>query len=197
MKGYSMKKAYIVGIAGGSGSGKSTFCGALEAALRPLSVKALHMDDYFREEDQRPRARGPVSGVEYMDDNHPLTMNLARLREDIKAARDQGDLQVLLVEGLLTLQDDGIFELLDLKFFVECPADERIVRRLRRNMEWGLSFDEISNVYLDLVRFRHNEYVEPSKWRADVILNGSKSSRRALAMVAQFIRAACAMQNNT
>ena len=79
----------------------------------------------------------------------------------------------MLVEGLLVLWDDELKEKLNLRVFVDCSADERIVRRLRRNMARGLSFDEISDFYLDMVRFRHEQYVEPTKWTADLIVNGS------------------------
>jgi len=74
-----------------------------------------------------------------------------------------------------------------LKLFMECRADERIVRRLKRNLEWGLTFDEISGVYLDLVRYRHDEYVEPSKWKADLILNGSSMPERAISVITSYI----------
>ena len=72
---------------------------------------------------------------------------------------------------------------------MECRPDERIVRRLRRNMQRGLSFDEIADVYLDLVRYRHDEYVEPSKWQADLIINGSNPSERALELVTSYVKA--------
>ncbi len=55
-------------------------------------------------------------------------------------------------------------------------------------MNWGLSFDEIANVYLDLVRYRHEEYVEPTKWRADMILNGSKPSQLAEDGILELIK---------
>jgi uridine kinase len=58
-------------------------------------------------------------------------------------------------------------------------------------MQWGLTFDQISEVYLDLVRYRHDEYVEPSKWRADFILNGSIPSEKALLMITDFIKNSC------
>ena len=131
------------------------------------------MDSYFKPRAERPQSPAPVSGKVYMDDNHPETMDLARLRADLSALVNAAEYQVIIVEGLLTLWDTEIFAMLDLKLFVECRADERIVRRLRRNMSWGLSYDEVANVYLDLVRYRHDEYVEPSKWKADFLLNGS------------------------
>ena len=105
---------------------------------------------------------------------------LKRLQEE--------DYDAIIAEGLLVLWDDEICGLLDMKLFVDCKADERIVRRLRRNMSWGLSFDEVSDVYLGLVRFRHDEYVEPSKWRADLIINGSKQSDLAVEIIVTTVR---------
>lgn len=95
---------------------------------------------------------------------------------------------MLIVEGLLTLWDCGLYEQLDLRLFVDCRADERIVRRLKRNMQWGYTFDEIADVYLDLVRTRHDMYVEPSRWKADLVINGSGCTDNALAVLASYIR---------
>ena len=183
-----MKKPFVIGIAGGSASGKSTFTAKLEEALDGVSCTTLHMDSYFKPRAERPQSPAPVSGKVYMDDNHPETMDLARLRAALSALVNAAEYQVIIVEGLLTLWDTEIFAMLDLKLFVECRADERIVRRLRRNMSWGLSYDEVANVYLDLVRYRHDEYVEPSKWKADFLLNGSNDTGVALRMISQYIR---------
>ncbi|MNP59111.1 Uridine kinase [compost metagenome] len=124
-----------------------------------------------------------------MDDNHPETVDLAKLKEDFFAVlEDQYD--VIIIEGLLTLWDKDIYQACDLKLFVDCKADERIVRRIRRNMTWGLTYDQIADVYLDMVRYRHDEYVEPAKWRADLILNGSLPTKQALDVIACYIKAA-------
>lgn len=183
-----MKKPFIVGIAGGSASGKTTFCNSLEASLSGLRVTVIHMDSYFKPEGDRPYSQAPVTGRMYVDDNHPFTMDLPGLNRDLIRMAESDQYDVILVEGLLTLWDQEIYSKLDLKLFVECRADERIVRRLKRNMQWGLSFDQVADVYLDLVRYRHDEYVEPSKWRADFILNGSKSSDMALQIISGYIR---------
>lgn len=185
-----MKKTFIVGIAGGSASGKSTFCDSLEKALKGLNVKVIHMDNYFKPEEQRPYSSAPITKKMYIDDNHPETMDLPQLRMDLDSVIAENAYDVIIVEGLLTLYDDNICEKLDLKLYVECRPDERIVRRLKRNMEWGLSFDQVAEVYLDMVRYRHDEYVEPSKWKADFILNGSSSSEQALSIVSTAIRLA-------
>ncbi len=183
-----MAKTVIVGIAGGSASGKSTFAEELREALEGLRVCMLHMDAYFKAPEERPVAEAPVTGKSYRDDNHPDTVALERLKGDLAQAARCGKYQVIILEGLLTLWERDICERLDLRLYVECRPDERIVRRLRRNMGWGLSFDEIADVYLDLVRYRHDEYVEPSKWQADFILNGSRPSKRALEAVVLYIR---------
>lgn len=179
---------YIIGIAGGSASGKSTFSDNLEKALEPLSVKVFHMDSYFKKAEDRPVSTAPISGKVYIDDNHPLTMDLPKLEEDLEEYIKNGSAQVVIIEGLLTLWDENILKNLDLKLFVDCRADERIVRRIKRNMQWGLTYDQISGVYLDLVRYRHDEYVEPTKWRADFILNGSNPSDNTLDIIVSWVK---------
>ena len=181
---------YAIGIAGGSASGKSTFCGLLEKALCGYRLTTFHMDHYFKPEQLRPHVKAPIADQVYMDDNHPETIDLPRLRDDLSDIIKKNQTDIVIVEGLLTLADDEICRMLDLKLFIDCRADERIVRRLKRNMEWGLTFDQIANVYLDMVRYRHDEYVEPSKWKADLILNGSAPSETALKIIAEAVNAA-------
>ena len=184
-----MSKVCVVGISGGSASGKSTFSKKLMEALVGFKVKEFHMDDYFKSVEERPFSKAPVTLNSYVDDNHPQTINLEQLNKDLTQAIDCDMFEIIIVEGLLTLWDKEIYEKLDLKLFVDCQADERIVRRLRRNMSWGASFDDISGVYLDLVRYRHSEYVEPTKWKADLIMNGSNPSEKALHIVTEYIKA--------
>jgi uridine kinase len=181
-----MERAFLAGLAGGSGGGKTFFCENLERALGTMQVKSFHMDEYFKPKEERPYTEAFITGKKYVDDNHPLTVDLDRLKHDLRDSLEKWE--VILIEGLLTLWDPELYEMLDLKLFVDCRADERIVRRLRRNMRRGLGFDEIADVYLDMVRYRHEEYVEPSKWRADIILNGSNPSETSLRLVAEFIQ---------
>lgn len=183
-----MKKPFVVGIAGGTASGKSTLARWLEGELADRKVKVFHMDDYFKPDDVRPKAVAHVTGKVYYDDNCPDTIYADRLREDLEQALEQ-DFDLVLVEGLFALWYDWLFAQLDLKIFMDCQADERIVRRLRRNMaERGLSFDEIAGVYLDMVRYRHEQYIEPTRWRADLILNGSAPSALANGLLLDFLR---------
>lgn len=175
----------IIGIAGGSASGKSTFAEVLEEKLSDCRVSVIHMDSYFKPYGNLPRSVSPVSGKIYTDYNHPDSFELERFRADLANATDA---DAVIAEGLLILWDDAVRGMLNLKLFVDCPSDERIVRRIRRNMTWGLSFDEITEVYLDLVRFRHDEFVEPSRMWADLIINGSADFGTPSDTVANHIR---------
>jgi uridine kinase len=182
-----MGNVFFIGIAGGSASGKSTLCDLLENELRQYKTKVFHMDDYFKAEEDRPYSKAPITNNRYIDDNHPDTIDFSKLHSDLSIALNS-DSEFVILEGLFVLLEEEICSKLDLKLFVDCRADERIVRRLRRNMAWGLTFDEISNVYLDLVRYRHDEYVEPTKWKADLIINGSSPSPHALNAILGLIK---------
>lgn len=182
-------KPIIIGIAGGSASGKHRIAGTLSKTLSGSvsKVKILCMDTYFKK--PLPKCTAPFSGREYDDYNHPQSVNIKKLLTDIKHFLQTKEFDVIIVEGLLTLQNSNLRKLFDLKVFVDADADERIARRLRRNMkERGLSFDEIADYYLDSVRFRHQEFVQPSKWYADIIMNGSQWSNTAIEMLANWIK---------
>lgn len=181
-------KPLVIGIAGGSASGKTTASNRLAEALQDLNVRVFHMDQYFFK--VRPHMVAPISRITYEDHNHPTSFDLAGLLRDLDAALAAHDgTQVIIVEGLLTLQHDPLREKLDLKLFIDAQADERIVRRLRRNLARGMDYDEITNFYLDAVRYRHQEFVESSRWHADLVMNGSQYSELGMALVADWIRA--------
>ncbi|MHB9034143.1 MAG: uridine kinase family protein [Anaerolineae bacterium] len=180
-------KPLVVGIAGGSASGKTTLSNRLADALSGLNVQVFHMDQYFLK--TRPHMIAPITRIEYEDHNHPTSFDLAALVSDVSTAVIQPNgTQVIIIEGLLTLQHDPLRNMLDLKLFVDAQADERIVRRVRRNLARGMNYDDITNFYLDAVRYRHQEFVETSRWHADLVMNGSQFSERGLALVAEWIR---------
>jgi len=181
------KRPLVIGIAGGSGSGKSTLAGRIAGALPELTVQTIPMDRYFRR--IKPTMVAPYTGVTYEDHNHPDSFDLAGLVRDLDALLQQEQApQVVIIEGLMTLHDGEVRSRLDLKIYLDVQADERIVRRLRRNMAHGLPFDEIAAFYLDSVRYRHQEFVEPSRWHADIVLNGSAVSERGLDLVTEWVR---------
>lgn len=179
-------KPLVIGIAGGTASGKSTLSRRLAEALADRRVHIMHMDAYFLK--VKPHMRAPITGEDWEDHNHPASFDLDGLVRDLDARCHAGIEEVLVVEGLMTLYHAPLRARLDLAIFVDAPADERIVRRLKRNMAAGHAFDDIARFYLDSVRFRHNEFVEPSRWHADIVLNGSYPSDRGLEVVVAWIR---------
>lgn len=181
------KRPLVIAVAGGSASGKGFFVQRLQVALGDVRTSVFPMDRYFRK--PLPTCMAPFSGRTYEDYNQPESVDMDRLISDIRACVKDREAEVVVIEGLLALQNDVLRDMSDLKIFVDADPDERIVRRLKRNMaEKGLDFDTIADYYLDSVRFRHQEFVEPSRWHADIILNGSRWSDRALELVVVWVR---------
>ncbi len=180
---------YIIGIAGGSAGGKSTLSDALEEKLTIAgkTVRAIHMDGFFKAEEDRPHVKSHINDILYMDDNCPDTIDWQSFHNKFDEIVSSGEYDFVIVEGLLVLWDEYIKSNLSLKIFVDCRADERIVRRIKRNITWGQSFDQITNVYLDMVRFRHDQYVEPTKWTADLIVNGSGDTTAVCDMICKYV----------
>jgi uridine kinase len=188
-----MGNGVVVGIAGGSGSGKTTLTNLLVAQLAGVEVRALHMDSYFLFGTGRmPRHVGPLSGLDYEDHNHPNCFDLPRFYSDIDKAL-ASEAAVVIIEGLLILQDEWVKSKLDLRIFVDAPADERMYRRIKRFMGYGQSMEEAARFYLDSVRFRHEEFVEPSRWHADLVVNSSRTTDRAVELVAGWVRQRAAL----
>jgi len=178
----------MIGIAGGSASGKSTLANLLQEKLPFLRVLVLHADQYYKK--ILPKTTAPYTGLVYDEYNHPDALELDQMYQDLcKAAAEEWD--VVLAEGLFVLQNDQIRSLLDFKIFIDCRSDERAVRRLRRNMAKGWDFDEIANVLLDSVRYRHDEFVELSRWHADLVVNGSAMPWRGTEAILAWIEQQC------
>ena len=155
---------FVIGIAGGTCSGKSTLSEALEAYYGERAV-VLHMDRYFKRPS--PTTIAPISGKEYVEHNHPDTLNLDDMYRDFEAAV-AGESKLVIIEGLFALYLEPIRTKCNLKIFVDLASDERLVRRIRRFEQRGQTFDEITDRYIDTVRFRHNELIEPTRWHADM-----------------------------
>jgi uridine kinase len=197
---HKRRKSLVVGIAGGSASGKSTFTTALTRLLNaepPLRTEVLGMDRYFfRGAEGGPRFISPSTGKEIPDNNHPQSADNARLVADLEAraaAEDAPD--VLIVEGLMALHVPEIREQLDLRLFLELDADERALRRLLRDMSGARGNTDphfIATYYRECARVGHARYVEPSRVHADLILRGDADFDRVGPMVASMIRAALA-----
>ena len=181
-----MKKPFVVGIAGGTQSGKSTFAKELVDQLHGIPCKTFHMDDYHRPKDELPLVIAPITKQVYSDFNSPASFDLPQLRLDLKNEIEQNTISFIIVEGTLVLYDDEIRNALDLKLYVETQADERAIRYVASYPQHH-GHDFIKNSYLDLVRYRMDEYVEPTKWSADIFLNGSLRSEQAIEIIKTYL----------
>ncbi len=159
---------FVIGIGGGTCSGKTTLSKALEAYYGDRAV-VIHMDNYLRLHTLKTVA--PFTGKEYVEHNHPDAMRQEDLFRDFESAI-AGERELVIIEGLFALYFDRIREKCDLKLFVDLASDERLVRRIRRFGEAGQSFDDIVSRYIDTVRFRHDEFLESTRWYADMVVNG-------------------------
>jgi uridine kinase len=187
---FMAEKPYVVAIAGGTCSGKSTLADRLRDRLQgTYSTMVFHMDDYFMK--QCPTTIAPITGIEYVEHNHPSSMELDRFGEDFKKAR-HGQTDLILVEGLFALYLEEIRTHADLKVFVDLASDARMARRIPKHMQWGQTYEQVVNRYLDTVRFRHDELVEPTRWHADVVINGTLDDNKGTDILENTLRTALA-----
>ncbi len=201
-------KPYIIGIAGGSGSGKSTFAKRLKEAF-PHHVALISCDNYYLPHDEL--CLEERAGLNY-DAPEALEFDLmVRHLEALKngqsalcpvydftrhtrsdAVTEIPPRPIILIDGILIFHDPALRSCMDLKIYVETDADERILRRARRDMrERGRDLDSVIHQYLSTVKPMHNTYVEPTKVFADIILNGGKNEQAFMlvkAQIAQLLR---------
>jgi uridine kinase len=189
--------AFVIGIGGGSAAGKTAVARELQRLLRPLRVEVINQDRFFRTRGKLPRHVSPDGRRTWDDHNHPDSFDFPALRGAVEQARE-GEAEVVIVEGILVLHDAELRGLMDVKLFVDAEADERIVRRIRRNVGWGWELDGICDFYLDSVRYRHREFCEPTRAHADVVVPGGAYEReeaeRLLREVCGRVRAAVAAE---
>ena len=196
-------KPYIIGIAGGSGSGKSTFAGRLKEAF-PDDVSLVSCDNYYLPHDELPleeRAHLNYDApealefdlmVRHLEDLKNGKSALCPVYDFTKHTRSDRVTEILprpiiLIDGILIFHDEALRNCMDLKIYVETDADERILRRARRDMmERGRDLDSVIDQYLSTVKPMHNTYVKPTKIFADVILNGGKNEQAFLLVKAQI-----------
>ena len=184
-----IKKATIIGIAGGSASGKTTIAKKLyDATKLKGSVLYLKMDDYYKRFPDIP-----VNELGHKNFDHPESYDIELLTSDLNKLKnfksinkpiydfvisnrtDKTELiepaDVIIIDGIMTFAHPDIRKCLDIKIFVDTPDDIRFIRRLNRDMiDRGRTVESIVNQYLSSVRPMHHAFVEPSKKYADIII---------------------------
>ena len=183
-----MTKPLIIGVTGGSASGKTSVSHAILESFSDESIGMIEHDSYYK--DQSDLTFEERTKTNY---DHPLAFEtdllVAQLRE-LRAGRAidvpiydyahhtrssktyrQEPVDVLIVEGILVLEDERLRDLMDIKIFVDTDDDVRIIRRIKRDIEErGRTLDSVINQYLTAVKPMYHQFIEPTKRYADVII---------------------------
>jgi uridine kinase len=196
-----VSKPLIIGIAGGSGSGKSTVARKVAGALPSLSVAFIDMDAYYRNFTHITLAERRRVNWDHPDafDFDLLTRHLSELAERHPIDKPVYDFvthlrseetvrveptDVIVIDGILLFVDERVRDLCDVKVFVDAEADIRLIRRLRRDMRTrGRPLNEIIEQYLSTVQPMHLQFVEPSKRYADIIVPRGGHNEIAIEMI--------------
>jgi uridine kinase len=196
----------VLGIAGGSGSGKSTIAKSILEALPNGQGVMLQQDHYYRSQSHLPAAER--ASVNY---DHPDALELDLLTKHLDLLRTGQSIQrptydftvhdrhpegvlieptpVIVVEGILVLADERLRSRFDVKLYVDTDPDIRVIRRIRRDIEHrGRTFAQVRKQYYESVRPMHIAFVEPSKRYADIIIPEGGQNQVALDFLLSFVR---------
>ncbi|WP_442595115.1 uridine kinase [Neobacillus sp. D3-1R] len=182
------RKPVVIGVAGGSGSGKTSVTKSIYDSFKGHSILMLEQDFYYKDQSHLPFEERLKTNYD-----HPLAFDNDLLIEHINKLLQYEAIEkpvydyavhtrsnqvihvqpqdVIILEGILVLEDERLRNLMDIKLFVDTDADLRIIRRLLRDIkERGRTLDSVIDQYVGVVRPMHNQFIEPTKRYADVII---------------------------
>ena len=180
----------IIGIAGGTGSGKSTFTNRIKEEFGER-VSVIYYDNYYKAHDDMSFEERKLINYDHPDsfETDLLVEHLHKLKEGIPVQCPVYDYSVhnrtdrtieiksadvIIIEGILVLYDKRLSDMMDIKIFVDADADERILRRVIRDVkERGRDVEGIARQYLTTVKPMHYAFVEPTKYTADLVINSA------------------------
>ena len=200
-----MEKTLVIGIAGGTGSGKTTLTNQIAAQI-PEEITVLYHDNYYKAHDEmtyEERCR--------LNYDHPNAFDTDLMIEHLKLLKEGKSVEcpvydytihnrskntltimpskVFIVEGILIFENKELCEQMDIRIFVDTDADLRIIRRIRRDVvERARSLDSVINQYMDTVKPMHEQFVEPSKKNASIIVPEGGRNQVAMEMILNQIR---------
>jgi len=201
-----VSKRLVIGICGGTGSGKTTIAERIISVLAPASVLVLQQDHYYRDFPQLSLEKRTQLNFDHPDsfDTPLLVEHVRKLSEGraidrpvydfAKYERSRETIRIesypaIILEGILIFENKALRDLMDIKIFVDTDADLRFIRRLRRDIvERGRTVESVVGQYLSTVRPMHLEFVEPSKRHADVIIPEGGHNDVGIDLVSQKIR---------
>ena len=198
----------IIGIAGGTGSGKTTVVRRIVDTLPPDMVAVIPQDSYYNDQSDLP-----LEVRKQTNFDHPDAFEWPLLAQQIDELRHGRAIEqptysyltctrlpetvhveprdVIIVEGIMTLYDRKLRDLMDLKIFVDAEPDERLLRVIERDMaERGHPLDMLIGKYRHVLKPMHDEFIEPTKQFADIIIPNGGDNARAIAMMQLYIMSA-------
>lgn len=201
-----MDKNWVVGVAGGSASGKTTIVKKISKYFGD-NILIMNHDSYYKAHDNMTYEERSL-----LNYDHPESFETERMADDVRSllkghsvdmpvydyaihnrSKDQTvhvvPKQIIVIEGILVLENKELRDLMDVKVFVDTDADERLMRRIRRDMaERARSIDSILTQYSDTVKPMHEEFVEPSKRYADVIIPRGGENEAGINMLVTYMK---------
>jgi uridine kinase len=182
------RKPVVIGVAGGSGSGKTSVTKAIYDSFKSQSILMIEQDYYYKDQSNLPMEERLKTNYDHplAFDNDLLIQHIEKLLRHEAIEKPVYDYaihtrssevihvepkDVIILEGILILEDERLRNLMDIKLYVDTDADLRIIRRLLRDIkERGRSMDSVIEQYVNVVRPMHNQFIEPTKRYADVII---------------------------
>ena len=196
-----MKKTILIGIAGGTGSGKTSVANAILAEFSSSEVVLIQQDSYYH--DLKHLHINERATVNF---DHPDAVDFNEMCENLQSLIDGqtvqipmynfnthtrtddtitiGNHHIIVLEGILALFDEKIRNMMDIKLYVDTPDDIRIIRRIKRDInKRGRTFESVVEQYYNTVRPMHQQFVEPSKKYADVIIPEGSHNKVAIDII--------------
>lgn len=198
-------KITVIGIAGGTGSGKTTVVRKLVEALPPAYVAVVPLDSYYNDTSEMTEEERHAINFDHPDafDWKLLIkqVNLLRSGESIeqptysyiKCNRLPETIHVdpkpvIIIEGIMTLLNKRLREMMDLKVFVDCDSDERLIRNIQRDIvERGRDVSMVVNRYLEVLKPMHEQFIEPTKRFADVIIPQGGDNVKGIDILSKYV----------
>ena len=195
----------IIGIAGGTGSGKTTVVNKIAEALPPHYVAVVPLDSYYNDTSEMTEEERHAINFDNPDafDWKLLTKHINDLRNGkaveqptysyilcnrLKETIHVEPRAVLIIEGIMTLLNKKLRDMMDLKIFVDTDSDERLIRNIQRDVvERGRTVDMVINRYLDVLKPMHEQFIEPTKKYADIIIPQGGENKRGINIMCRYI----------
>ncbi len=195
----------IIGIAGGTGSGKTTVVKKIVEALPPHYVSVVPLDSYYNDTSHMTEEERHAINFD-----HPDAFDWKLLIKQVNELRKGNSIEqptysyllcnrlpetvhvepkpVIIIEGIMTLLNKKLREMMDLKIFVDADSDERLIRNIQRDIvERGRDVQMVVDRYLDVLKPMHEQFIEPTKRYADIIIPQGGENKKGIEMVCKYI----------